>query len=69
MANTTLTRSGETWDQIAKRTLGSENLCHLLMDANFKYMNVATFDVGTELIVPDITYTQQADLNLPPWRK
>lgn len=69
MSYTTLTRARETWDQIALRELGDENLFNLVMDANFKYQNVVFFDANVELTIPDIPYSEYADQNLPPWRK
>lgn len=68
MSHTTLTKTNETWDQIALRELGDERLMNLIMDANFKHQNVVFFDANTELIIPDIPYTELANQNLPPWK-
>jgi phage tail protein X len=61
------TRSGDTWDKIALRALKSENLMHLMLEANPEHHYVARFNDGVELVVPEIP---AADLpaSLPPWR-
>lgn len=67
MSSTYKTRSADTWDAIALRTLGSENYMVLMIAANPSYNYVARFDEGVELVVPDVP---AADLptSLPPWR-
>jgi phage tail protein X len=61
------TRSGDTWDGIALRALGSEFYMHLMMDANPSQIWTARFDAGVELVVPDLP-APAPSTNLPPWR-
>lgn len=67
MASSYTTRSGDTWDAIAARALGSEMYMHLMIDANPEHNYVARFEAGVVLVVPEIP---AADLpsSLPPWR-
>ncbi len=61
------TRSGDTWDQIAARALGSEFYMHLMLDANPDYNYVARFEAGVVLVVPEIP-ASDLPTSLPPWR-
>ena len=47
------TRSGDTWDAIASRALGSELHMEKMLDANPEHNYVARFDAGVELVVPE----------------
>lgn len=67
MASSYTTRSGDTWDAIALRTLGSESYMDLLIDANPAHNYVARFDAGVELVVPDLPDPERP-ASLPPWR-
>lgn len=62
------TRSGDTWDAIAYRALGSQMLMHLMIDANPDHRYVARFDDGVELVVPDLPDPAPPS-SLPPWRR
>ena len=62
------TISGDQWDVIAKRELGSESYTHLLMDANTKYISYVIFPAGIELTLPTIDDSVSTD-NLPPWKR
>jgi phage tail protein X len=61
------TRSGDTWDAIAYRALGSENYMDLMLDANPAHNYVARFNDGVVLAVPDLP-TPDRPASLPPWR-
>jgi len=67
MASSYTTRSRDTWDAIALRTLGSEIYADVLLDANPAHNRVVLFDAGTVLVVPDLPTPSRAD-SLPPWR-
>lgn len=67
MSETYTTRSGDTWDAIAARALGSELLMHLMIDANPEHNYVARFDAGVVLVVPEIP-EEDLPSSLPPWR-
>jgi phage tail protein X len=62
-----VTRSGDTWDAIALRALGSELRMDLMLDANPAHNYVARFDAGVELVVPDLPAPARPS-SLPPWR-
>lgn len=62
------TKAKDTWDIIAKKTLGSEFLANQLIDANFKYSQIVFFKAGIILNIPEIIL-QQSTVNLPPWRR
>lgn len=67
MATSYTTRSGDTWDAIAFRALGSELHMDLMLDANPEHNSVARFDAGVVLNVPDLP-APVLTTNLPPWR-
>jgi phage tail protein X len=67
LASSYTTRSGDTWDAIAYRTLGSESYMDLLLDANPEHNYVARFDAGVVLAVPDLPAAERP-ASLPPWR-
>lgn len=67
MANSYTTRSGDTWDGIAFRALGSELYMDLMIDANPAHNYVARFEAGVTLNVPELP-AQALPSSLPPWR-
>lgn len=62
------TVSGDTWDLIAFRQLGSCQYTELLINANRNHIDKFIFRAGTELIIPDIE-KEQKKISLPPWRR
>lgn len=71
MPKTYRTQQGDTWDIIAKRQLGSENLMPALMEANLAQRRIAIFPEGVILNVPDLPEQTKTEvkLNLPPWKR
>lgn len=67
MSSSYTTRSGDTWDAIALRTLGAERYMGLLLDANPEQNYVARFDDGVVLVVPPLP-SPAPPASLPPWR-
>ncbi len=63
-----ITNYGDTFDIIAFKVYGNEELMGLIMNANPKHIETAVFDQGTEIEVPDVENTAE-DLFLPPWRR
>ena len=63
-----VTKSGDTWDWISYRELGSEKYSAELMDANRDKLEYLIFPAGVELVIPDIEEKKKAT-TLPPWRK
>jgi phage tail protein X len=61
------TISGDMWDMIAKKTLGSEFFKSELMEANKKYRHIYIFPANIKIFVPEITTKPSADL--PPWKR
>jgi len=62
-----ITRSGDTWDAIAYRALGSELHMDLMLDANPEHNYVAQFSAGVQLNVPDLPGSPLPS-SVPPWR-
>lgn len=62
------TVSGDTWDLIAFRQLGSCQYTELLINANRKHIDKFIFRAGVELLIPDIE-EEQKKISLPPWRR
>ena len=61
-----ITKSGDTWDMIAKEVYGSEYHADVLMAANAAHIETFIFQAGVELSTPAL----EEDLNglLPPWK-
>lgn len=62
------TRSGDTWDVLALRALGSELYMDLLIEANPAHRFTALFGSGVELTVPAAPEPARPS-SLPPWRR
>ena len=62
------TVSGDTFDFIAFKTLGSCNYTEALINANRQYLDTFIFSAGVELTIPDIEEEQKAT-PLPPWKR
>lgn len=60
-----VTNQGDTWDIIAKKTLGSEYLMHLLIDNNPAHNEIAIFPSGIEINIPDLE--EESVIDTPPW--
>lgn len=65
MAKTYTTVQGDTWDYIAFKTLGSEYLLPILLDANQKFRNEVIFSGGITLNIPDIDTSEMTER--PAW--
>lgn len=61
------TRSGDTWDGIALRTLGAERYMDVLLEANPTHNTVVRFDAGVQLEVPALP-DPVLPASDPPWR-
>jgi phage tail protein X len=59
------TISGDTWDSIAYKTMGSGYLMDKLIQANKKYCETFIFQAGIELEIPEVE-VEQSSTN-PPW--
>lgn len=65
--NTYYTVQGDTWDGIAFKLYGDENLMTLLLNANPEQAETVIFGAGVRLVVPDKP-EETAD-DLPPWKR
>ena len=61
-----ITKSGDTWDIIAKNVYGDEYRADVLMAANPEHLNTFCFSAGVSIITPAIE--EQRNGLLPPWK-
>lgn len=61
-----VTKSGDTWDRIARAVYGNEYHADALMAANPKYIDVYQFSSGVALNTPDVEDAREG--TLPPWK-
>lgn len=63
------TRQGDTFEKIAWNQMGSsESMCDIIR-ANRQYMDVAVFEAGVELVIPEVVKRPIIIENTPPWRR
>ena len=67
MPKTYTTISGDKWDLIALRTLGSEMRADALINANIKYRHIFIFPANVRLVIPDLPARPPG--GLPPWKQ
>lgn len=68
-AATITTRSGDTWDAIAKRSpLGAERYMDLMIEANPDHRYTVIFGSGVDLVAPELPDPERPS-SLPPWRR
>jgi phage tail protein X len=67
MSKTYTTTSGDMWDLIAKKTIGSEMLTDALIKANVGHRHTFIFPAGVVLTIPDIPVKTSS--GLPPWKR
>lgn len=65
MASIYTTISGDTWDLIAWKQLGSERYMGTLIEANYPYAEVLRFDADIKITIPDIP--EETPDDLPFW--
>lgn len=66
MAGTYTTKSGDTWDVIARELYGSEYDADVLMAANPEHISTFIFGAGEKLTAPDLE--ERNDGSLTPWK-
>jgi phage tail protein X len=59
------TIQGDTWDYIAYKTLGSEYLLPLLLEANQEHREIFIFPSNVTIKVPEME--KENTVQLPPW--
>lgn len=67
MAKTYTTVQGDTWDAIAKKTLGDEYRMVELIEANAKRCETVIFSGGIAITIPEVD--TKDTLDLPPWKR
>lgn len=67
MHNAIKTVSGDVWDAIARREMGSEDYTHLLMQANPQHIHISIFPAGIKLKIPKAP--QKISMISPPWER
>lgn len=67
MTKTYTTISGDRWDLIAYRELGSENFTYKLIEANLDYKDIFIFPAGVVLTLPEVEASRNN--SLPPWKR
>ena len=65
MPDTTLTRAGEHWDEIALRVYGDEMWAYWLMQHNMPLVGITRFDAGAAVNTPSLPEGAQ---ETAPWR-
>lgn len=60
------TKSGDTWDVIAKEVYGNEYRADVLMAANREHIGTFLFGEGVLLTAP--APEEKPDSSLPPWK-
>lgn len=61
-----ITKSGDTWDMIAKEVYGSEYHADVLMAANAAHIETFIFQAGVELSTPALE--EERNGLLPLWK-
>lgn len=61
-----ITKSGDTWDMIAKEVYGSEYHADVLMAANAAHIETFIFQAGVELST--LALEEERNGLLPPWK-
>lgn len=67
MSKTYTTISGDMWDQIAYKQMGSVLHTDKLIKANAEYAAIVVFRAGVVLTIPEVEDRQNTEL--PPWKR
>lgn len=67
MTSTYTTISGDRWDVIAYKVMGSEAYTNKLIEANKQHRNTFIFPAGVVLTIPDAQ--PAVPVELPPWKR
>lgn len=63
-----ITTQSDTWDIIAYRVYGRENLAHKIIQANYDLHKIVLFPAGVKVVCPVLDLTEHDD-NLPIWKR
>jgi phage tail protein X len=67
MPKTYITISGDMWDGVAYKAMGSELHTDALIKHNIEHRDVFIFPAGVVLEIPDVAI--RPDYGLPPWKR
>lgn len=59
------TEAGDTWDLIAFKLFGNENLMQELLEENIELSEIVIFPAGVELSIPEINEDKKR--GVAPW--
>jgi nucleoid-associated protein YgaU len=62
------TKSGDTWDVIAKEVYEDEYKADVLMAANPEQVGTFIFGAGEQITVPELEEENDGSSSLPPWK-
>lgn len=60
-----ITKSGDTWDMIAKAAYNDEARIDILMQANFHLLDYFIFPEGIKVVIPPLP---EKSWEIPEWR-
>ena len=66
MSKVYTTISGDMWDQIAYKQMGSVLYTDKLIKANADYATMFVFPAGVVLTIPEVV--DKENMELPPWK-
>ncbi|WP_041274511.1 hypothetical protein [Desulforamulus reducens] len=67
MPTSYVTIQGDTWDGIAKKTMGSEFYMSDLIESNLSHKEITIFPANITLVIPEISTPIPS--TLPPWKR
>lgn len=62
-----ITVSGDMWDAIVLKMMGSESYTNDLIEANSAHTDTVIFNAGIELVIPEVKAAKLS--SLPPWKR
>ncbi|MBR4371360.1 MAG: tail protein X [Victivallales bacterium] len=63
----TVTRMGETWDEISYRCFGDEHHVSAIIEINLENRDIVRFPQGVSIELPVLT--SASNQSLPPWKR
>ncbi len=63
----TITRMGETWDEISYRCFGDEHHVAAIVEVNPENRDIVRFPQGVSIELPVLS--QASNQSLPPWKR
>ena len=63
----TITRMGETWDEISYRCFGDEHHVAAIVEVNLENRDIVRFPQGVSIELPVLM--EASNQSLPPWKR